>query len=305
MKSCKCIKVVDKQKRAYLELHLAVLLFGFTAILGDLMDLPAIVIVWWRLLITSISFIFIIKSIRHLGSFSKNQILRFMGIGIITSLHWVLFFAAIQYSNASITLVALACTSFFVSLVEPIIMKRKFEWIEVVIGLIIVPAMILIVNNIEDGYVIGVFLGLLSAFLAAIFTSLNKKYIVDGKERIISFLELGGAWIFLSLLLPIYHMWQPIEAFWPSNMDWVYLLILALLCTTLAYVMAMKALNYISAFASALTINLEPVYGIFLAVFLLKEHKELNLEFYLGVVIIIAAVTIYPLLMRRRKRKLI
>ena len=145
----------------------------------------------------------------------------------------------------------------------------------------------------------------MSAFFAAFFTSYNKKYIVDGKEREISFLELGSAWIFLSLVMPFYHHWQPIEHFFPSVSDWIYLLILALLCTTFAYVLALKALNYLSAFASALTVNLEPVYGIFFAIVILKEHKELNLEFYLGVIVIISAVTIYPLIMRRKRRKLL
>jgi drug/metabolite transporter (DMT)-like permease len=164
--------------------------------------------------------------------------------------------------------------------------------------------MILIVNNIDASYHLGVGLGLTSAFLAATFTTLNKKYLVDGKEKEISFLELGSAWIFLTLLLPFYNIWQPITNFWPEGMDWVYLIILALLCTTFAYVLALRSLNHISAFASTLTINLEPVYGIFLAMFLLKEHKELNFEFYMGVIIIISAVTIYPLVMKRRKKRL-
>jgi len=292
------------QKRAYLELHIAVLLFGFTAILGDLMNLPAPAIVWWRVLITSLSFLFFIKSIKTVWQFSLKQKLRFCFIGILTGLHWVFFFAAVQFANASITLVCMACTSFFVSFLEPMVIGRKIEYLEILIGIIIVPAMILIVSNIEIGYRIGVAFGLLSAFLAAAFTSLNKKYIIAGKEKEISFLELGSAWIFFSLLLPFYYMWQAIDNFWPSATDWLYLIILALLCTTLAYVLALRALNHLSAFASTLTINLEPVYGIFLAIFLLKEHKELNLQFYIGVGVIISAVTIYPIIMKRRKRKL-
>jgi drug/metabolite transporter (DMT)-like permease len=293
------------QRQAYLQLHLAVLLFGFTAILGDLMNLPALMIVWWRLFITSISFVFLIKSLKLLRFLSRREVWRFCGIGILTSLHWLFFFAAVQYSNASICLVAMACTSFFVSFIEPIVLRRRFEWIEMLIGLLIVPSMILIVNNIESDFHIGLILGLTAAFLAATFTTLNKKYLVKDKEIEISFLELGSAWVFLSVLLPIYLSWQPITLFWPSGVDWLYLLILALLCTTLAYVLALKALNHMSAFASTLTINLEPVYGIFLAIFLLKEHKELNLEFYLGVLIIISTVTIYPMVMNRRKKRVI
>ncbi len=295
---------MQKLKRAYIELHIAVLLFGLTAILGDLIDLPAMVIVWWRVFVTSFSFLFLIKFTYIIKELPRTELLRFCLIGVITGLHWVFFFAAIQYSNASITLVALACTSFFVALCEPLILRKRFEWVDILIGLVIVPAMILIVNNISPEYKLGVLFGLISALLAAIFTSYNKKYIIDGKEREISFLELTSACFFLSLCLPIMHTYYPIDSFWPSGSDWIFLLILALLCTTLAYVLALKALNHISAFASALTVNLEPVYGIFLAVFLLKEHKELNLEFYLGVLVIISAVTIYPIVMKKRKRKL-
>ncbi|WP_235296559.1 DMT family transporter [Portibacter marinus] len=294
---------MDLQRRAYLELHVAVLLFGFTAILGDWMTLPALLIVWWRVLITSISFIFIIDRkyiFRHL---SRKQILRLSGIGVVTGLHWVFFFAAVQYSNASVTLVAMACTSFMVSLIEPLFLKKNLEWIDLLIGLIIVPAMALIVNNIDEAYISGIILGLISAFLAAVFTTLNKKYIIDGREKEMSFIELGSAWVSLSLLLPLFFLYDPVSSFLPEAMDWVYLLILALICTTLAYVLALRALNHISAFAASLTVNLEPVYGIFLAIFLLKEHKELNIEFYMGVVIIISAVTLYPILLKRKKSK--
>lgn len=293
------------QKKAYLELHIAVLLFGITAILGDLINLPAALIVWWRVLITSISFLFLIDSLRTVSDFDAKERWIFSGIGVITGLHWVFFFAAVRYSNASITLVAMACTSFFASLLEPMIIGRKIEKLELILGIVIVPAMLLIVNTIEIEFRVGIFFGLISAFLAALFTSLNKRYLIKGREKEISFLELGSAWVFLTCLLPFYYWKQPLSGFWPSSQDWIYLLVLSLLCTTLAYLLALRALNHISAFASTLTINLEPVYGILLAIVLLKEYKELNSEFYIGVLVIISAVTIYPLIMKRRKRKLL
>ncbi len=288
--------------KSYIELHIAVLLFGFTAILGDLISLPTYMIVWWRLLLTSVSLMFLFKGFSSIKKLSFREIIRFSFIGILTGFHWIFFFAAIKFSNASITLVALATTTFFTALLEPILLKRKFEWIEIFLGIIIIPAMILIVNNIEVQMRIGVLFGLISAILAASFTILNKKYIVEGNESKITFIELSAAWIFLCLLFPLFNWIEPVHVFLPVGMDWLYLIILALLCTTVAYVLALKALNHLSAFMSSLTINLEPVYGIFLAIVLLREYKELNLNFYMGVLIIICAVTLYPIIIRRRKK---
>jgi drug/metabolite transporter (DMT)-like permease len=230
--------------------------------------------------------------------------LRFSFIGILTGFHWIFFFGAVKYSNASVTLVSLATTTFFTALLEPVLLKRRFEWLEIILGLIIVPAMILIVNNIEMEMRIGVVFGLISALLAASFTILNKKYIVEGTESTITFIELSAAFIFLCLLFPVFNWIEPVKVFWPGGMDWAYLLILALLCTSVAYVLALKALNHLSAFISSLTINLEPVYGIFLAMVLLREYRELNLNFYLGVLIIIIAVTLYPIILKIRKKSI-
>lgn len=288
--------------KSYLELHVAVLLFGFTAILGDLISLPIYMIVWWRLLLTCLSLLFFIKGITRIKHLSRSEVIRFSIIGILTGFHWIFFFAAIKFSNASVTLVSLATTTFFTALLEPILLKRKFEWLEVFLGLIIIPAMILIVNNIDIGMRIGVVFGLVSAILAASFTILNKKYIVEGTESMITFIELSAAFIFLCILFPIFNWIEPVKAFLPIGMDWAYLLILALLCTSVAYILALKALNHLSAFMSSLTINLEPVYGIFLAIVLLKEYRELNLNFYMGVFIIIIAVTLYPIILRNRKK---
>ncbi|TXB67937.1 DMT family transporter [Phaeodactylibacter luteus] len=298
---------MQAEKRAYLELHIAVFLFGFTAILGDLIQLSALVMVWWRVLITSFSLLFLIRAGKALRKMPRPLLYRFMGIGVIVALHWVAFYGAIKLSNASITLICMATTSFFTSLLEPFIMKQRIRWYEMLLGLVIIPGMALIVNSTEATMNTGILVGLLSAFLAAFFATLNKKYIGQTDELTTTFVELGSAWLFLCLVLPAY-IWQsatPVQILPLSGMDWFYLVVLSLLCTTLAYVLALRALRHLTAFASNLTVNLEPVYGIALAWLLLNENEELAPGFYAGVGIILLAVFSYPLIRRwRRKRGL-
>jgi drug/metabolite transporter (DMT)-like permease len=285
-------------RRSYLELHLAVLLLGFTAILGGLIQLSALALVWWRVLITTLSLAPLMNSNRLWRDSSPGAVPRFAGIGVLVALHWLTFYGAIKLANASIALVAFATTSFFTALIEPLIMRHKSNWHEIGLGVLIVPGMILVVRNIDLSMLLGLSVGLLSALLAAVFSSLNKKLIAWSDELTITFLELGAAWIFLSAVIPVFYLstGESISNMWPSPSDWVYLLILSLLCTTLAYVMTLRALRNLSAFAANLTINMEPVYGIVLAWAILGENKELSPGFYLGVAIILAAVFCHPLL---------
>lgn len=286
--------------KAYLELHIAVFLFGFTAILGDLITLPALSLVWWRVLFTSFSLVFLIRVMRLFRKLPRAQILRFMGIGVLVALHWLAFYGAVKLANASIALVAMATTSFFTAFIEPLIMRRRVIWYEIALGLLIIPGMVLVVNGMELSMLTGLGVGFLSAFLAALFATFNKKFIGDHNAMEVTFLELGSAWLFLSLVLPVYFLFaEEAIAIWPVGLDWLYLLVLSLLCTTLAYVLALRALRHLSAFASNLTINLEPVYGIVMAWIILKDHENLNQHFYWGVVIILLAVFSYPLLKKR------
>ncbi len=288
--------------KAYVELHIAVFLFGFTAILGDLISLSATMLVWWRVLITCISLFFLLRFGKKMTKLSGKMILILLGIGVLVALHWITFFGAIKYSNASITLIALATASLFTAFLEPLILKKPISFVEVFLGLLIVPGMILVVKNIDLSMYMGIYLGLLSAFLAATFSILNKKYINDADPMTITFIELGSAWLFISILLPfVFGYSQEPVIFWPTGMDVVYLLILALACTTLAYILSLRALKHLTAFASNLTINLEPVYGIILAWLILNENEELDPGFYMGCALIVAVVFAYPLLRKRFK----
>ena len=224
------------------------------------------------------------------------------GIGIIVALHWITFFGAIKYSNASIALIALATASFFTAFMEPLMLKKPFSIMELGLGLMVIPGMALVVDSIDLSMHTGIYLGLISSILAVIFSILNKKYINDADPMTITFIELGSAWLFISLCLPfIFGFSESAILFWPTGMDFLYLLILALACTTFAYILSLRALKHLTAFATNLTINLEPVYGIILAWLILQENEELSPGFYLGCGLIVMAVFTYPFLKKRFK----
>jgi len=246
------IIAMHPERRAYIELHIAVLLFGVTAILGDLIQLSALVLVWWRVLLTSLSLLLLVRLGSLLRRLPRAAILRYMGIGVIVALHWLAFYGAIKLANASIALVCMALTSFFTSLLEPLIMRQRLRWYQLALGLLMVPGMALIVNSTELSMHNGIWTGIAAAFLAALFSTLNKRFVSQANPMEITLLELGSAWLFLSLVLPFYHRMLPqgLDRFWPAPSDWLWLALLAFLCTTLAYVLALRALRYLSAFVS-------------------------------------------------------
>lgn len=277
----------------YIQLHLAVFLYGLTAILGDLISIPAASLVWWRVALTCISLIFVIKFGKELLAISGKDMVKLLLIGIVIGIHWVSFYGSIKYANASIALIALSTTTLFTSFIEPIIFKRKPDFLQVIFGLLVIPGIYLIVRNIDSYMMTGLYIGILSAFMASLFSVLNKTMVDKIEALPMTFMEMLGVFIFLSILYPIFA--DPyFDPFLPVGMDWIYLLILVLFCTSLAYYLGLLALKKLSAFETNLIINLEPVYGIILAIIILKEHHELNLRFYLGVLIILIVVFSYP-----------
>lgn len=294
---------MDQVKRSYLELHFSVLLFGLTAILGDLIQLSAPVLVWWRVLITSLSFIFIVNISGMFARVGKRDMLRFMGIGVIVALHWICFYGSIKLANASIAVLCMATASFFTSVIEPFLLRKKFVWLDFAFGLMILPGMVLIVNNTRLDMLPGFWVGLLAAALAALFATLNKKYIHTARPLQISLLEMSSAWLFITLLSPVILSLDSTGPVMPTGRDWIYLLVLSLLCTTLPYALSVRALQHVTAFASNMVINLEPVYGVILAWLILGDHEDLNESFYLGTAMIIAVVFLYPIFRKRFVKK--
>lgn len=282
-------------QRAFIELHIAVFLWGFTAILGHLIQLSALPLVWWRLFITVGVVLIFTKSFQRAKLLPRALILKFMGVGCIVATHWILFYAAIKLSNASVALISLSTTSFMSALVEPLVNKRKIKWYEVSLGAIIIPAMFYVAHDLPQNMTAGLIAGLLCAVFVVIFSVVNKKMVDKSDAMTVTLLELGGGLLLLTVLLPFYFLFDKTASMVPPHTsDWVYLFILAILCTNFTYWLGVRALRQLSAFATNLTVNLEPVYGITLAVFLLKENKQLSPSFYIGTGVILFAVLSYP-----------
>ncbi len=284
--------------RSVVELHVAVLLFGFTAILGALIQISAVSIVAWRVACAAVVF-WAISPWTRIIQLPLSIIWRLAAIGIIVALHWIGFYGAIKLSNASIALVCLSTTSFFSAFIEPAIMRRDINWRDVLMGLLIIPAMILVVNGVEASMYIGISVGIASALFAATFSAWNKRIIDRVHPVDMSTIEMTSASLFV---LPLVIIFQPRDAgapWLPVGVDWAYMAVLVLLCTNLAYILSVRALRHLSAFESVLLINLEPVYGIVLAYFILGEHEQMSPSFYLGALLILTVIYINGWLRRR------
>jgi len=282
------------ENKAYLGLHLAIFLWGFTAILGKLIDFGEMLLVWHRLWITCLSFLLIPGLYRSLKAIPRNRIFIFGGIGILVALHWVAFYGSIKYSNASLALSALATSSLFTSIFEPLVMREKFKLWDILLGILVIFGIGLIAS-VSEVYTKGLVWGIAAAFLAAAFSILNKKYLADYEGKAVSFVELSVGFLFLSLLLPFTVDDLSIATITPDAKNFIMLAILAVGCTTMPYILALNSLRYISAFKSNLAINLEPVYGILMAAAFLGESDELSPKFYVGTFIILIAVFLKPI----------
>ena len=283
--------------RARLQIHFCVLLWGFTAILGKLITLPALPLVWWRMLMVSGSLLLLPNVRRGLRALPVRLRWAYAGVGALVSLHWLTFYAAIKLANASVAATCIALGPVFLALVEPWIAGRKFDPRELVIGVAVVPGVALVAGGVPADMRIGIAVGTLSALLVALFGALNKRFVHHADPLTVTCIELGTGTLFLTLLAPL----LPGAAFaLPGAHDAALLVLLAFGCTLLPFALALVALRHMSAFGTQMVTNLEPVYAIALAILLLGEQRELDGKFYLGVAIILAAVFAHPLLNRRR-----
>lgn len=295
----------QKQKEAYFILHICVFIWGFTAILGNLIILSETVLVWYRMGITSLCLLFIPALWNNLGNIPRRQMMQIAGIGFLVALHWITFYGAIKYSVVSVALTCLATITFFTSIIEPLFYRKKMRPLDVISGFAIIPAIYLIFY-FSGRYGTGICLGLCSAFFAALFSVLNKKMVARYEAVSITFIELGSGFLCISLFLPFYVMIFDHVTLLPSQNDLIYLLILSIFCTCVPFILSLNCLKYLSAFTSNLTINLEPVYGIIMACFIFHDYRELNAGFYCGAVIILFIVFMNPVLNRYfEKRKAI
>ncbi len=289
-------------KKALVQLHIAVFLAGFTAILGKLITLNEGLLVWFRLLITVITLGAILYFKNQLVRIPFKDVLKIFGVGVIVAIHWVTFYGSVKYANVSVALVCFSATGFFTAFFEPLILKRRISMVEVALGLIAIVG-IYIIFDFHPQYKLGVIFGIISAIGSALFPIYNKKLLLTYSPRILTLYELGGGLLALTVLVPFYLMQFPAAYYIPTTTDWIWLLVLAWLCTVLSFDLQLNALKKISAFTANLTYNLEPVYGIILAFIFFKENENLNRAFYFGVLLILLAVILQMLRIRRQYKQ--
>jgi drug/metabolite transporter (DMT)-like permease len=276
-------------KKAFLQLHFAVFLAGFTGVLGRLITLNEGWLVWYRLLISSVTMWIIFSLSKKLQRVSIKDILKLSGIGFLSALHWVSFYGSIKYANVSVALVCFSATGFFTALFEPFFSGKKINTIEVLLGLIVI-AGIYVIFHFDPKYKTGIILGVICAILLALVMIMIRQFVQKINSQTILTYQLSGGFITLSLLMPFYLKAFPTSYVIPGFSDWMWLLVLAWFCSVLAFQFSVNALQKLSAFTVNLSFNLEPVYGILLAFFVYHENKELNWSFFIGLGLIVLAL---------------
>lgn len=282
-------------------MHLLVFIWGFTPVLGRYITLDAWQIVWYRLLITVFTMFLYILFSEHIFSISRILFLKLSGVGIIILIHWLTFYGAIKVSNISVTMVAFSTGTLFSSVIEPVFFKRRIRSYEVIIGLIIIAA-IAMIFSIESKYWLGIIFGMLAALTSATFSVFNSILARDVKPVIISFYELFAALIGLTFFLFINGNFVP-KFFVIDNASLVALFILSLVCTVFPFISSVNLSRFISPYTIVLTVNLETVYGIIWAIIFFNENKEVKPSFYIGVVIILAAIFLNSYLKKLSENK--
>lgn len=288
----------DDKLKNYLHLHFIVFIWSFTAILGKLISLQALDLIWFRMIFASIMMgliLIIRKENLNIKNKTKTKLLL---TGIIIALHWFTFYQAIKIANISIALICLSASAFFASILEPILHKRKIIWYEILFGLIVIIG-IAIIFKVESQYQSGLIIGLISAFLSALFSVINGKYVKKNSPYIISFYEIIGGLIFISIILLFTGKFTA-SFFEISLSDLGWLLILSSVCTAYAFAASIKVMKVLTPYTVMLTVNLEPVYGIILAVLIFKNSENMSPMFYVGSAIIIITVILNGLLKNRK-----
>lgn len=291
---------MNHRAKSYFFLHIAVFLYGFTGILGQVINLSAMHLIFWRCLLSSIMlapFLFFKKDSRL---FNPKSILIFSGIGVLLGLHWLCFYGSIKLANSSVAMICLSVISVMTVFFEALFSSKKIVKQDLIIGLMVIPGIFLINQSLSPDFKIGFWIGILCSVFSAIVASLNKKYLHLLNATGISWIEITIVCILFSLLSLFNFYLDPASKFLPSVSDWIYLAILSVFCTVIPWVLVIKSMNSLSAFSTMLVFNLETVYGIILSIVLLKEHKQLNILFYLGVFIILASVFVYPLIKKKQ-----
>ena len=276
-------------KKALIQLNAAVFLWGFTGVLGRAISLDSIMLVWWRLLITMISLWVLYLVQAKARRIPTRSILVISLIGTVQALHWVCFYASIKLANVTIALTCLSTSALIAALIEPLVIKKKFDFFEIVLGLFAI-AGILIIYNTHLNFSAGIIIGLVSAILTVIVSVFNKKIIDTYHAEHITLYQLTGGFLGMTVLLPLFRLLFQNNWSAPTPFDWLWLIILSWVCTIFTFFLYIRSLKNISAFTMNLTLTLEPIYGIILAFIIYHENKLLSRWFYLGFALIVLAV---------------
>lgn len=288
--------------KSYLHLHVLVFIAGFTAILGELISIEAIPLVWFRMLMALILMYVYVKVAKINIKITPKSITKFAFAGVIIALHWITFFAAIKAANISIALAMFSTGAFFASIIEPIIYKRAIVWYEILFGIIVIIGVYIITQS-ELKYITGIILGITSALLSSLFAVLNGKFLKTHSATTISFYEFLSGVLFISMYIMLFTEGFSINFFNLSFTDFGYLFILASICTTYAFIASVYIMKDISPYTVVLTYNLEPIYGIAIAVLLFPDKEKMSPAFYYGALIIIITVLCNGILKNMRKFK--
>ena len=283
----------------YFHLRFIVFIWGFTAVLGDLITIEAVPLVWHRMLLGSLFVLIYIIYNKGMLKVSLRSLIKFAFVGLLIALHWLAFFSAVKVSNVSITLAMMSTGAFFASFLEPIFFKRKIIAYEVIFGLIVIIGLY-IIFKVESEYLSGILLALLASFLGALFSIFNGMMVKSHNATVISFYELLFGVVFITLYILFTDGFDN-TFFNLSGSDWTYLIILASICTAYAFIASVHVMKWISPYTVMLTTNMEPVYGILLALLILGEKEYMSPTFYLGAIIILITVVLNGIIKTRKK----
>jgi drug/metabolite transporter (DMT)-like permease len=284
-----------------IHLHFIVFIYGFTAILGKLISIDSLPLVWYRMGLASIFILAYIRFSKFTLRVSTKTLLWFTFAGIVVALHWLTFFLAIKVSTVSVALAMMSTGAFFAAIIEPMVYKRKIVGYELLLGLLVILGLYLIFR-VETDYVYGMIIALISSFLVAVFSIVNAQLVKENRPSVISFYELGIGTLFLTLLLSVTGGFTS-EFFRLEVADWWYLIVLSLVCTSYAFIASVKIMRVLTAYTVMLTNNLEPVYGILLALVFFGSEEKMNPLFYVGAMVILATVITNGILKHRTSKK--
>lgn len=272
----------------YLLLHLVVLIFGFTGILGKYISVPADQLVWHRMSLASLAVLIFMLMRKQAIVLPKDRTVKLLLTGVIIAAHWITFFGAIKVSNVSVTLVCISSTAFFTAMLKPLLSKTKMIYYELILGLVVIGG-IMMIMSFESQYTYGIILGLTSAFLAALFTVINANHLKSTQASAITLYEMMGGTLAITVYLSATGEFNA-ELFALSLNDLVALIFLAVICTAFAFMASVWVMKQLSPFTVSLSVNMEPVYAILMAFFIWRESETMSAGFYLGALVIISTL---------------